>query len=271
MQNITRNNPELKRRQRITIAVAIFAALISGFCLILLLSRFPYMHIIFYLVLGLSSLLLTYMLLWVLSADRKYQGLAKFLKVCYIIFFIVGLACFLILQGLIYSGAHSDEGDVDVLIVMGAGLHEGVPSLILASRLNTAIDYLQTRENIPVIVTGGLGSGQPVTEAHAMSRFLQARGIDRNYIWLEDMSTNSRENLMFAIEIMTEKGLDIDNITVGIVSNEFHLYRIRMIAERLDLDVICIAAETPGIHRRAINQVREAFSIAVELLRGDIN
>jgi len=271
MQHKTTNNRELKRRQRITIAVAIFAAVASIICLILMRSALPHMHIIFYLVLGISLLLLTYMLLWILSADRKYLGLAKFLKVCYIIFLVAGLICFLILQGLIYSGAHTDEGEIDVLIVMGAGLRDGVPSLMLATRLDTAINYLQNRENIPVIVTGGLGAGQTITEARAMSRYLQARGIDRNYIWEENLSTNSRENLIFAIEIMAERGLDIDDITVGIVSSEFHLYRIRLIAERLELDAVGIAAETPGAHRRAINQVREAVSLALEWLRGDIN
>jgi len=204
------------------------------------------------------------MILWTLSADPKHFRLTKILKRCYIVCVSIGLAFFIILQAIIISGSHTEEADVDVIIVLGAGLINDRPSLILASRLNATIAYAQKRNNIPIITTGGLGRFQTVTEGEAMARYLIAGGVDENRIWIEEASTNSHENINFAKEIMAEKGLDIENSKVAIVTNEFHLYRAKLIAEKAGLNPIGVAAETPGLHRRLIYHFREAFSLLNE-------
>jgi len=222
------------------------------------------MHVFFMFILGMSCLILTYMVLWTLSADPKHYRLTKILKRCYVVCVSTGLAFFIILQAIIISGSYTEEADADVIIVLGAGLINDRPSLILASRLNAAIAYAQVRNDIPVITTGGLGQLQTVTESEAMARYLIARGIDENRIWKEEASTNSHENINFAKDIMVENGMDINNIKVAIVTNEFHLYRAKLIAEKAGLDPIGIAAETPGLHRRLIYHFREAFSLLNE-------
>ena len=204
------------------------------------------------------------MTLWTLSDYPKYSQLMRILKRVYIICVSLGLAFFIFLQIIILSGSYTEDTDVDVIIVLGAGLINDNPSLILASRLNAAIRYIQTRDNIPIITTGGLGQGQTVTESEAMARYLIARGIDENRIWKEDSSTNSHENINFAKIIMEENGLNVESIKVAIVTNEFHLYRAKLIAKKAGLDAVGVAAETPGTHRRLIYHFREAFSLLNE-------
>jgi len=165
------------------------------------------------------------------------------------------------------SNSRTEYAEVDAIIVLGAGLRNNVPSLILASRLNAAIEYSKTQGDIPIIVTGGLGQGEIITEAEAMSRYLIERGVDENRIIKEDASTNTRENLAFSKTIMEELGMDTDNITVAIVSNEFHLFRAKIIAEKVGLDALGVAAETPGLHRKILYYFREAFALTAELLR----
>jgi len=99
-----------------------------------------------------------------------------------------------------------------------------------------------------------------------MSRYLIARGIDEHRIWKEETSVNTRENLIFSAELMKEKGLNIEKIKVAIVSNEFHLYRAKIIAEKEGLNAVGVAAETPGLHRKILYYFREAFSLTAELL-----
>jgi len=254
-----------KHRRKVTIMIAVLSILASGVSFILMRLRFSHMHIIFYLVLGLSFLLATYLILWTLGAHGRYTRLAMILRRCYMICLAVGLAFFLVMQGLIISGARTEEAEVDAVIVLGAGLINNTPSLILASRLDAAIEYLKTHGNIPVIVSGGLGRGEIITEAEAMSRYLVARGVDESRVWKEEASTSTYENLRFSMFLMKEKGLDIENIRVAVVSNEFHLYRARVIAGKAGLDAIGVAAETPGLHRRVLYYFREAFALASEL------
>ena len=264
--NKKENNKKAGRRRTVTIIVAALAVIISGISFVMMLLRVPNMHIVFYLVLGLSTLLVMYLALWTLGAYERYARLAKALRRCYFICLAVGLAGFITMQFLIISGAQTDDAEVDCLIVLGAGLRNDVPSMVLRTRLNKAAGYLATREDIPVIVSGGLGSGETITEAEAMSLYLRTRGVDENLIWKEDTSRNTRENLTFSLALMEGNGLSIENTKVAIVTSEFHLYRAKLIAGKAGIDAVGIAAETPLFYMRALCYFREAFSLAKEFL-----
>jgi len=264
-QDVDKQNAH--RRWAITIIAAIVSAIVTGISFVLFLLRVPNMHIASFLVLGCSVLLVTYLIIRALSISKKHAKLARLLKRCYLICLAIGLACFLTLQGLIISGARSDDEQADCIIILGAGLRNGVPSRILRYRLDAAINYLSEYGDMPVIVAGGYGSGQTISEAEAMYRYLSARGVDENLIWKEDASTNTRENIAFAMVIMEDIGLDVENIKVAVVSNEFHLFRAKLIANRAGLDAVGVAAQTPGIHLIILYFFREAFSLAVEFVR----
>ena len=268
MEKHSPKNTAVTRRLIATVAAAMFAVLFSGIAFAMMRSRIANMHIIFYLILGISLLVVIYLSLWTLSASEKHLRLSKILRRCYMISLAVGLALFLTLQGLIISGARTDDAKADYLIILGAGLRNGAPSLILRSRLDAAIVYLETHGEMPVIVSGGLGVGESITEAEAMFRYLRTRGIDESLIWLEGESTSTKENLQFSLELIEEMGFDVDGITVAIVSSEFHLYRAKLIAGKVGFVAFGVAAETPGFHLRALNSFREAFALGSEFLFG---
>ena len=260
---------EIKRKRTTLIIITTLSVILSGISGYLLLKGFPYMHIIAYIVFGCSFLVVTYLGIGLLGAYNKHVKLARFLKRCYLICFAIGLVCFIILQGLIISGARTDAEQVDCIIILGAGLRNSAPSLILRQRLDAAIGYLNEHGDIPVIVTGGLGQGESITEAEAKLRYLTARGVNEALIFKEEASTNTRENIKFAIAVMEENGFDITNTKVAVVTNEFHLYRAKLIAERAGLEnVVGIAAKTRYIHFLLLYSFREAFSLASEFIRG---
>jgi len=248
-----------------TIIFSTLAVIVSGFSYLLMISRVPNMHIIFYLVLGISAIIVAFMALWTLGAHDKYNRLAKILRRCCVICLAVGLSGFLVLQGLILSSARTEDAEVDALIVLGAGLRNSAPSLVLRTRLNAAIRYQEERGDVPIIVSGGLGQGETITEAEAMFRYLSARGVDENLIWKEGESTSTFENLTYSLAIMEEKGIDLENATVAIVSNEFHLYRAKLIAGKAGVEAVGVAAETPGTYLKFLYSFREAFAIASEV------
>jgi len=226
------------------------------------------MHIIAYIIFGCSFLVVTYLGIGLLGSYDKHAKLARFLKRCYLISLAIGLACFIFLQGLIISGARTDAEQVDCIIILGAGLRNNAPSLILRQRLDATLDYLNEYGEIPVIVTGGLGPGETITEAEAKRRYLTVRGVDEALIFKEEASTNTRENIAFAIAVMEMNGFDVANTKVAIVTSEFHLYRAKLIAERAGLEADGIAAKTRYLHFLILYSFREAFSLASEFIRG---
>lgn len=143
-----------------------------------------------------------------------------------------------------YSAAHdTPPKKADYLIVLGAKVNGSDMSLSLYNRAKSALFYLQENPETKVIVTGGKGRGEHITEAEAVETYLLDNGIEANRILKEDKSTSTFENFLFAKEFIPDLGAD-----VVIVSNDFHLFRARMIASRLGyINVHTLAAPTPNV------------------------
>jgi uncharacterized SAM-binding protein YcdF (DUF218 family) len=121
------------------------------------------------------------------------------------------------------------DGDYTV-IVLGCHVWHGVPSTMLEQRLITARDYLHENETLMCVTTGGYGAGQSVSEARTGKNWLERHGVDESRLFLEDASTSTWENLTYAREVIAEEGLPPN---IVIVSDGFHLWRARIMAERL--------------------------------------
>ena len=154
----------------------------------------------------------------------------------------------------------------DLLIVLGARLDNNTPGVLLASRLDMVIKHAQTWGNIPVIVSGGQGPDEDITEAEAMLRHLVQQGFEESRIWKEEKSTSTRENLAFSKDLIAEKGLDVKSITVAIVSNGFHLFRAGILAKKAGLNTTGVAAKTPGLIRRIMYCIREIAALVKDLV-----
>ena len=223
--------------------------------------NYPGMNIAFFIALGISALIIAHLFLCSLRASEKHPKLAKTLQRCFFICLAIGFAGFLTLQVLILSASRTEDADVDCLIVLGAGIYGETPSRILASRLDSALEYIAGRDGVQIIVSGGQGPGESITEAEAMFRYLTRRGADANLIWKEERSTSTLENLAFSLELLEEMGLDKDTAKVAIVTNEFHLYRAKHVAGLFGIDAIGVAAKTPYPSLRVLYHFREAAAI----------
>jgi len=256
-----------RRRLNVTIVIAILLAIAAVTAFVLSQMRIPDMHIIFLLALCMFAVVVTTLALWTLSASKRFVRLAKILRRIFVIGLSLALVIFIVLQVLIISGAYTQEADVDAVIVLGAGLRGDEPSVILRTRLHAAMEYVQNRPGVPIIVSGGLGQGRNLTEAQAMFNYLSASGIDESLIWMEGASTSTHENLTFSRELMAQMGLNPETATVAVVSNEFHIFRARMLAQRAGLNAVGVAAATPSLRLQALYFFREAFALANALVR----
>lgn len=133
------------------------------------------------------------------------------------------------------------DGTNAYAIVLGARVKgNGEPSLSLQYRLETAVEYLQKNSHVKVIVSGGQGKEEPMSEAERMYTYLLEAGIAKERIIQEDASTSTYENLLFSKELLPE-----DEKGLTIISSDFHLARAQYLAEKLDLEVDVVPAQTP--------------------------
>lgn len=114
------------------------------------------------------------------------------------------------------------------MIILGARVRGEVVTEALKRRLDRGLCYLQENPETVVILSGGKGRGEDITEALAMSRYLQSCGVEPERIILEEESTTTQENLEFC------KGfLDSETDKVGLVTNNFHMYRAMRIGKKV--------------------------------------
>ena len=122
----------------------------------------------------------------------------------------------------------------DVAIVLGAGSTNGKVSPVFEERCNHAIQLFLDKKVDTIIVTGGYGEGQTTSDSEAGKGYLIASGIPASSILIENQSSNTIENLVYAQKIMKANNLS----TALIVSDPLHDRRSIKIAELLGMSVL---------------------------------
>lgn len=141
----------------------------------------------------------------------------------------------------IYGKSDNARGSEDAVIVLGAGLRGEKVSNALRYRLDSAYEFLVGNPGSVVVVSGGQGNGETITEAEAMYRYLVKRGIDGKRIIREDKSTSTFENFTFSKKLLDENlG---DSYTTVFVTNDFHVFRAEQIGKIAGLSPTHIGAE----------------------------
>lgn len=149
---------------------------------------------------------------------------------------LVGYVSFIFLCFLAYAflyGRITVRGDVDYVVMLGSGLICGERvSPLLASRLEKgrqihAAQVARSGRAPMLLVSGGQGSDEKLSEARAMADWLITRGVPEEGIRLEDRSTTTKENLAFSHTIMADAN---PGYRCVVVTNNFHAFRAAMTA-----------------------------------------
>ncbi len=181
--------------------------------------------------------------------------------------------CYGALEAVVLLGCRDEtERDAPVMIVLGAMVWPNGPSPALVRRLDKALDYLDEHPDTQVIVSGGQGANEPESEAQAMADYLIDAGFPASQIHLEDQSTNTRENLLYSMQVLAELGYDRDETPVVVVSNSFHLARVRMLCSRYGIEADTLGAEMPDLKSAFYSYNREVFALVKSFLldRGEL-
>ncbi|MEG2670427.1 MAG: YdcF family protein, partial [Oscillospiraceae bacterium] len=174
---------------------------------------------------------------------------------------VVGILLFVIVEAIIITGGFTNAKDNgEFMIILGCRLDGEVPGKCLKERLDAGALYLNKNPNTIVVVSGGQGDNEDVSEASAMRKYLLNKGISENRIFLEDKSHSTYENLVNSKTILDETFGGVKNQKpVILVTNNFHVYRSKAIAKAVGLSPTAISAKTPN-DLKFPNYIREFAS-----------
>ena len=214
-----------------------------------------------FLLAGLAAVLVMALLLDRWAAASKTGRLCRRVFQTALTLALVSLIC---IESYVINIGRSDLSALpaDAVVVLGAGVNGTQPSLSLYTRLTVALDYLEENPDVPVVLTGGRGYGEEITEAQCMYDWLTARGVDPARLILEEQAGNTAENFAFSKELLEEQGIDPAEDSVAVVTNDFHIARSRLIAVRQGYGhAFGVPAELPWLHLEVNYYLREAFAM----------
>lgn len=145
------------------------------------------------------------------------------------------------------------------IVILGAQIRGKQITGSLKRRLDRGLRYLQENPDTICIVSGGKGRGEDISEAEAMADYLKACGIQSERICKEDKSTTTWENLTLSASYIE----DLNKDKIGIISNNFHIYRAMKMARILGYKKVFALPASTNMVVFPNYMVREFFALFV--------
>lgn len=130
-----------------------------------------------------------------------------------------------------------------VVLVFGRRLEAGLPQHDYCQRLRRALTLVQAARTDHLLLLGGCSDGQRSEAAAGLEWLLQNGLPQRTRVELEQDSMDSLENLRHARCLLQLASVGAGLPSVALVTSRYHMARCLMLAQRLGLDSVPVAAE----------------------------
>ncbi|HEY0351731.1 MAG TPA: YdcF family protein [Gemmatimonadales bacterium] len=160
---------------------------------------------------------------------------------------------------------------VDAIVVLGAAQYNGRPSPVLRARLDHALRLYNEGYAPRIVVTGGIGRGDTTSEALVSRHYLLARDVLPADIVVQPQGRSTQASMTAVADWLEAEGLH----SVILVSDPFHMFRLRLEARRTDLEAYTSPTESSPISDNPVLELRylaaEGFKIPVAWLRATLS
>jgi uncharacterized SAM-binding protein YcdF (DUF218 family) len=159
---------------------------------------------------------------------------------------------------------------VDVIVVLGAAQYNGRPSPVLKARLDHALGLYREGLAPLIVVTGGVGRGDTTSEAIVGRRYLMAHEVPADAVVAQPHGRTTAASMTAVADWIRGRGLR----RVLLVSDPFHMFRLRLEARRTALEAYTSPTESspisdnPGLELRYL--FREGLKVQVAWVRAVI-
>ena len=153
----------------------------------------------------------------------------------------------------IYSQANIDEARIaDAIVVLGASQWNGKPSPVFKARLDHALDLYNKNLSQNIILTGGVGENEILSEAQVGKNYLVNKGINEKNIFTENIGLTSWQSLNEVVKILDS--LDLNSIIL--TSDGFHIMRLKKMAKDLKIEAYSSPAPNSPIAKNKFIELK---------------
>lgn len=146
----------------------------------------------------------------------------------------------------------TSESDFDCILVLGCGVIDGSPSVMLADRLNKAVELYSLGVAPKILMSGDHGTEQ-YDEVNVMREYAVNAGVPEEDIFMDHAGFSTYESMRRASVIF---GCE----RIVVVTQRYHLYRAMYDAERSGIDAYGCIADGHTFVRQPYYTGREIFA-----------
>ena len=157
---------------------------------------------------------------------------------------LIGLTWAAIVVTVAVHAARDEATAADAIAVLGAAQYNGRPSPVFRARLQHAAALYQRGLAPVVLVTGGVGRRDTLSEAHVGRDYLVRLGLPGDAV----IPLAGGDDTYASIEQLQQWFTGRDSRRVLLVSDGFHMLRLQIIARRLGLVPYTSPATGSPIH-----------------------
>ncbi len=140
----------------------------------------------------------------------------------------------------------------DCILVLGAGLRNKKPSLMLQERLNTAYSLYKDKVSDKILVSGDHGT-KGYDEVNAMKTYLKNKGVPSSDIFMDHAGFDTYDSMYRAKKVFEVKSMMI-------VTQKYHLYRALFLARSLGMIADGIDCQKKVYHGQTMRDLREILA-----------
>lgn len=173
-------------------------------------------------------------------------------RALFLVLVLAGMAYTVALGMVLVTSQVDQRRPVDAIVVLGAAQYNGRPSPVLKARLDHALGLYRERTAPLVIVTGGVGRGDTISEAEVGRRYLVAHGVPADSVVAQREGRTTMASMSAVAEWLRPRGLR----RVVLVSDPFHMFRLRLEAHRTALEAFTSPTESSPISDNPVLELR---------------
>ena len=168
--------------------------------------------------------------------------------------------------GVALASRQDQRQPVDAIVVLGAAQYNGKPSPVLRARLDHALILYREGLAPTVVVTGGIGEGDRVSEATVGRQYLVGHAIPESAVVVRPEGRSTQASIQSVGQWAGEHAVH----RILLVSDPFHMLRLRLEARRTSLEAFTSPTRTSPISANWRSELfffsAEAWKIPVVLL-----
>ena len=161
----------------------------------------------------------------------------------------------------LFWGARDMARPADAIVVLGAAQYAGRPSPVLKARLDHAISLWKRGLARRLVLTGGLGTGDTISEAAVGRRYVMKAGVADSAILLENEGRTTSASLEAVAVIMAKERLE----RAILVSDPFHMLRLQIVAKRYGVESVTSPTRTSPISANRLEAFAYVMSESVKV------